>query len=228
MGSIVSDFPALPLDSDPGRATTYAKVYDDLTAMGLPTPATPANAISRAALLAFLQAQAGAIVKAELTNDPEARGYTGAASDADRATLIVSEFSPNVATRWPGASPTGYSVISSSNSGMEAAIAGGGDPGFDVLLSNPVTGVFPVVYARFRNTTTTPALRGRFVRIDGVVSTNRLTFSVHAPLAPPAGNTFDLGYARSTILPPRIAVLLRRLPFAPNTLTAADITSAKV
>lgn len=228
MGSLTSDFPALPLDADPDRVSLYAKVYADLVAQGIALPAQASNIITRAQLLAHLQAVAGAIIKAELDNDPEARGYGGAADDDSRAILLRSEFAPNVASRWPGASALGYSVVASTTAGLQATIAGGGAPGFDALLNNPLTGTFPTVYLRFRNTTPTVALRGKFVRIDSVPAADQLAFAVQAPGAPPAGNIFDIGFIRPTTLPPRIALLLRGIPYCPNLLDAADIASAKV
>jgi hypothetical protein len=226
MGAILSDFPQLPIDAHPQRVALYTRVYDDLTALGLALPVQPANTISRAQLLAHLQGLAGSIVKAELLADPESR-YT-ALSDAQIANVISKEFAPNVASRFPGSNVGGYTVLTSTTAGLTAEMTGGGVPNFDTLLFDVTTGNMRAsVYLRFRNSTTTVALRGKFGRIDDAPSASALTFAIASPIAPPAGNVFDIGYLRPVLLIPRLAEILRRLPHSPNELTTADITAAK-
>lgn len=228
MGAILSDFPQLPADGNPDRVALYTAVYADLTALGLTVPPQAANVVTRAQLLAHLRQLAGDIIKAEILADPEARNY-GGLTDAQIAESVASEFAPNVPALWPGADPAGYVVTASTTAGLQATIVGGGAAGFDTLLKNPVTGLLrAAIYIRFRNTTTTVALRGRFGRIDDAPAGNQLVFAVAAPLAPPAGNIFDVGFLRPNVLPPRLASILRRLPYCPNAVTDADITAAKV
>ncbi len=86
---MTSDFPQLPGDNSPDRAATFQAVYDQLSAMGLPLPATPAATILRADLLAFLQAQAGGLIHAEIQKP----AYAGL-SDIDTATALNNPTGP--------------------------------------------------------------------------------------------------------------------------------------
>ena len=228
MGAIVSDFPQLPQDADADRVGIYTKVYESLTSLGLALPAQAPGVVTRAQLLAHLQQLAGEIIKTEIQNDPETRGY-GGFTDAQIADALAREFAPAVPTRFPGTDPAGYVVTASTTAGLQATIVGGGVPNFNTILKDQVFGnLRAALYIRFRNNTTTVALRGRFGRIDDAPSADQLVFAVQAPLAPPAGNIFDVGFLRAPVLRPRLAEILRRFPFAPNAITDADVSAAKV
>lgn len=80
---ITSDFPQLPQDEDPYRIAIYQAVYDQLDAMGIGHPGTPAANISRANMLKHLQQEAGKIVHQEL----QAAKYQGH-TDAENAAAL--------------------------------------------------------------------------------------------------------------------------------------------
>jgi len=86
MGQVNSDFPQLPQDGDSHRIEVFTAVYEQLTAMGLPTPGPSPAQISRAQLLNHLQKEAGKIVKQELqkTANPDYSGKT----DEEQTALI--------------------------------------------------------------------------------------------------------------------------------------------
>lgn len=225
MGSLTSDFPQLPQDGDSNRAKIYALVYSDLLALGLPVPAQTSDVVTRAQLLAHLQAQAGAIIKAELTGDPDSVGYAGAPDDATRAQLISNAFVLATARRWPGSSLTGYQVAAgSTTTGLVVVTNPGlGAPG--LLALNGLVGAGSI---RFRASAAAALNRGVVMPIQSTPLDNSLTFAVPLPAAPVVGDIFDIGLT----VPPRQAAklnqLLARFPFAPNVLTPADVTSAKV
>lgn len=106
MGAIVSDFPALPTHNDADWIATYQMVFDQLTAMGLALPPTPADLTARADLLALLQLHAGNKIKAEVTNDPAGAGYAGKTT-VDITTLIQTFRGPDI----DGISPPRLSTI---------------------------------------------------------------------------------------------------------------------
>lgn len=227
MGAILSDFPSLPADGDPDRVDRYTRVYSQLAHLGLAVPATPANVITRAALLAHLQALAGQIIKDEITNNPESLNYAG--SDAATATEISSPYTPPAGRRWPGANATGYRTLAGSTT--LALIAelnpGGGDPGFTGPVFDGLVNANAVI--RFRAATTTVALRGQARLIQVVATSAQLNLAGPLPLVVPAGEIFDVGVVHpSIIFPGRHSQILRGLPYSPNALTAADIAAAKV
>lgn len=235
MGSIVSDFPQLLLETDPNRyqrnkagtivADSYQQVYDDLTALGLPVPAQAVGVVTRAQLVAHLQAQAGALIKAELNGDPDNIGYAGAPDDATRAQLLCNAYILATARRWPGSSLTGYQAAAGSTATGLVVVTnpGLGAPG---LLS--LNGLAGAASIRFRASAATVANRGVVMPIQIVPTDTTLTFAAPLPGVPTVGDIFDLGLT----IPPRQAAklsqILARFPFAPNLLTAADITAAKV
>lgn len=226
MGAIVSNFPQLPADADPNRVAVYAAVYSDLTRLGLALPATPANAITRADLLAHLQGLVGQIIKDELTNNPEVLDYAG--TDANTANEINRPYQPPSGRRWPGSNQTGYrTIVGSTLLGLSAELnPGGGDPGFLGPVFSDVVPSQGVI--RFRLATTTVALRGQARIITLVPASNQLALSNPLPVIPPAGEIFDIGQVHPTIvLPPRFGQI-SRVPFCPNALTAADIAAAKL
>lgn len=224
MGAIVSDFKSLPADDDPNRQKAYAGVYEDLEALGLDRPATASDVITRAALLAHLQAQAGAIIKAELAADPEGL-YTGGPTNAQLAQRLVQDYQPaNAAIRLPGSHDTGYRIVAGSTTTGLVAVKNPEltDPGFTTIERLRAGGV------RFRQTAADPALRGAVMTIRFVASDNTLTLDAALPGAPAVGDVFDIGILRPARLNGRLNQLLRRLPYAPNVLTAADVAGAKV
>lgn len=228
MGSIVSDFPSLPSDAHPDRVRIYTKAYGALALRGLALPGTPAASITRAAFLAHLQALVGQLIKDEITNDIEARGYSGQ-SDAQLVVLMRSTFAVVNPARLAGADPAGYVVTASTSNGMQATVVGGAVANFNTLMLEPVSGLLKgAIYARFRMNTTTPVLRGRLVRLDGAPAVDQLTFAGQQPGAPPVGNVFDIGTFRPNELPARFHAVLIGIPFCPNELSAADIAGAKV
>lgn len=101
MGSLVSDFPGLPADDAPNRTQSYAGVYADLQRLAIARPAQPSDKITRAELLAHLQAAAGAIIKDEITSDPEGLGLF-VAPDATKRTLLNGGYLVAVAKPLPG------------------------------------------------------------------------------------------------------------------------------
>jgi len=225
MGSLVSDFPQLPLDADPKRAVIYSAVYSDLAALGIPLPAESSDVVTHAQLLAHLQAQAGAIIKAELTGDPDSIGYAGAPDDATRAQLLCNAYVLATARRWPGSSLTGYQVAAGST---QAGLVVVTNPGLANPLLTTLNGLATAASVRFRASAAAQANRGVMMPIQVVPTDTTLTFAVPLPALPVVGDIFDIGLT----IPPRqeakLSQLLTRFPFAPNLLTAADITSAKV
>ena len=226
MGAITSDFPNLPQDGDARRIRKYDNVYATLAGLGLSVPAQPADVITRAQLLAHLQGLVGQLVATEISNDPESLGYSGF-TDEQIADAMHIEFPANVPNPLPLSNPLGYTITAATINGMQAEVTGGGDPGFDALKDSLAGIIRQAVYARFRNDTLTPVLRGQFVRLDDAPSSNQVTFAVAAPGVPPVGNTFDLSLFKPLRLPPRMLVLLTRIPYCPNRLTAADIAGAR-
>ncbi len=86
MAQLISDFPQLALDTDSHRIEVFAAVYEQLTAMGLPTPGPSPAQITRAQLLNFLQKEAGKIVKQEL-QDAKYNGKTD-----EEQTALVNDY----------------------------------------------------------------------------------------------------------------------------------------
>lgn len=227
MGAIVSDFEGLPADgATPGeiaaRQRAYAGVYEDLAALGLPVPVQASNVVTRAQLLAHLQAQAGALIKAELAGDPEARGY--GAGDAADAVTLAADFVPGGVARFPGSNATGYRVAAgSTDTGLVLVLnPGGGAPGL-LAVSGLANGML-----RFRQTATTVANRGAVMTIKAVPNDTTITLDAPLPGVPTVGDVLDCGLVRPTRLPGRLGVILRRLPYSPNIITAADVAAAKV
>lgn len=222
MGAIVSDFEALPADDDANRQAAYAGVYEDLEALELPLPAQPSNVITRAQLLAHLRAQAGALIKAELTADPDGRNYS--ANDAAAAVELAADYVPGQVSRFPGSHPTGYRVAAgSTDTGLVVVQSpGGGAPGLDTI-AGLARGLI-----RFRLTAATVANRGAIMTIKAVTAANTFTLDAPLPGAPTVGDILDIGLVRPARLPGRLCQILRRFPFAPNALTPADVAAAKV
>lgn len=227
MGAIVSDFPDLPADGATpaeiaARQRAYAGVYEDLVELGIPVPAQAADVITRAQLLAHLQAQAGALIKAELAGDPDGRGYSaGAAAAADE---LVADYVPGNVVRLPASHPTGYRCAAgSTDTGLVLVQSpGGGAPG---LLA--VKGLASAMI-RFRLTAGTVANRGQVMTIKAVPNDTTITLDAPLPGVPTVGDILDVGLVRPRRLPGRLGQILRRFPYAPNALTAADVTAAKV
>jgi hypothetical protein len=223
MGAIVSDFVGLPADV-PGQAGLYQKAYDDLTALGIPLPAQLANVITRAQLLAHLQAQAGALIKAELAGDPDGVGF-GAATDAQAAVLISNPYVLGGVRRFPNSNATGYQAAAGSTAAGLVVVT-------NPALANPLllalSGLPGAGMARFRNSAATVANRGVIVPVQFVPTDTTLTVAVPFPGVPTVGDIFDLGLINPAQLPPRLSQILRRFPYAPNILTTADVTAAKV
>lgn len=224
MGSLTSDFPNLPLDADPKRVALYTGVYADLTSLGLPLPAQPANTVTRAQLLAHLQAQAGAIIKAELAADPDGVGF-GAATDAQAAVLLCTPYVLAQARRFPNSNPTGYQAVAGSTA---AGLVVGLNPG----LGNPtllsIGGLVGSSAIRFRASAATVANRGVVVPVLTVPTDTTLTLVVPLPGVPTVGDIFDIGLVVPQQQSPRLHQILRQFPYLPNLLTTADITAAKV
>ena len=223
MGAIVSDFPQLPPDVA-GQAGLYQKVYDDLTALGIALPAQLANVVTRAQLLAHLQAQAGAIIKAELAGDPDGVGF-GAATDAQAATLICSPYILATSRRFPNSNLTGYQAIAGSTA---AGVVAGLNPGLGNPLLLAVSGLAGAGALRSRQSAATVANRGVVLPIQLVPTDTTLTLAVPLPGIPTVGDIFDLGLIAPPLQSPRLHQILKRFPYLPNLLTTADITAAKV
>lgn len=221
MGALTSSFVNLPNETI-GHAGTYALVYAALVTLGRAVPATPANTITRSALEAHLQTEAGVIVRSELDSDPEDRGYAGQ-TDADTADLINSPHPPKASLIFPGAEADGY-VVSGGSSvlGVTATkFVGGGNADFNTL------GVAGFSFCRFKNNTTTVGLRGAFQLILAAPSTNTLNFAAEFEAIPVNGDRFELFVIRNPELPARSFLILEDFPYAPNELTAADIGGAR-
>lgn len=228
MAAIVSDFPQLAQDADPNRVAIYTGVYADLTALGLAVPATPANVITRAALLLHLQTLAGQIVNDELTTDPDERDYAGAANDAARASLINAPFLPAFLRRFPGTGVYRTTAGSTDTSLTLVETPGATDPGFTTIPG--LAANINNLVLRFGPLTTTVALRGVFRRVTAIAADNILTLQPANPL-PVAPGLLDIcrvGLARNLgTLRARLSAITVRLPFCPNDMTAADITAAQ-
>jgi hypothetical protein len=247
MGQIVSDFPSLPAeaaslptgDPDPkvaaaqlaaraARLTEYANVYADLVRLGFAVPAQASNVVTRAQLLAHLQGLAGAIIKAEIATDPDSV-YTGAPTDAQLAQLVAAPYTPGGVRRFPGSSLTGYQVAAGSTAAGLVLVTnpGLGAPG---LLALAAAGLLGAGLIRFRAgaAVATVANRGAFTAVQLVPADNALTLATPLPGVPTVGDVCDLGLVVQLQQRPRINQVLAGLPFAPNVLTTADITAAKV
>lgn len=228
MGAIVQDFPSLPVDAAPDRVATFTLVYAELVARGFAVPAQAPNVVTRAQLLAHLQGIVGELVKQELAGDPDGIDYGSAADDGARAVLLCRAYEP-AGRRYPGSHPTGYRIVAGSTaSGLVLATnPGAANPGF---LAPALSGLAGAGVVRFRKTAavTVVANRGAFMSILNVASDNTLVMAAPYPAAPAVGDICDIGILSAPQLPPRLNQLLRRIPFAPNELTAADVTAAKV
>jgi hypothetical protein len=227
MGAILSDFPSLPLDAAPDRVAIYTRIYAELTALGLAVPGTGAGAITRAALLLHLQGLVGQIVKDELLANPETLDYAG--TDAATAVEVNRPYTPPNGRRWPGSNLTGYRTIAGSTLlGLVAETNPGGlDPGFTGVIFEGLANANAVI--RFRQTTATVVLRGVGRLIVLAAASNQLNLAGPLPAIPAVGDVFDVGQVHpSIVLPPRLNQIWRRIPCTPNTLTAADVTAAKV
>lgn len=224
MGAILYDFPSLPADNDPEKTRLYAGVYADLQALGLPVPAAAPAVISRAALVAHLQAQAGELIKGELTADPDGV-YTGGPDDTELARRISNDYVPPQARRFPGSHPSGYVVQAGSTANVITLLQnpGLGNPGF--LGMN---GLSPAVALRFRNNVAAVANRGAHMRLLSVNADTVLALEAPFPAVPVVGDICDLGFALPERLPARLGQILRRFPYGPNALTRDDVTAAKV
>ena len=225
MGAIVTGFDQLP---DEDRAA-YARIYRALSRRGWPVPAIDSTDITRPQLLAHLRSVAGQIVRDELDNDPEGRGY-GAQDNATAAHTCNEPYQPDrIGTRVQGAHTQGYVTLAgSTDAGIlaEKRIAGG-DPDFVTLLTNGEGVQKRGLFIRFRPNTPRAALRGQIAKIQAVTASNGIAMGVQAPFAIPAGEVFDVGYLNPPIFRARVAMILDRLPYGPNVLTADDITGAR-
>lgn len=228
MGAIVQDFPSLPADAAPERVAVFAAVYSDLQSRGFALPVQAANVVTRAQLLAHLQGIVGELVKQELAGDPDSVDYASAADDGARAVLLCKSYEPS-GRRFPGSHPTGYRIVAGSTvSGLVLATnPGAANPGF---LAPALAGLAGAAVVRFRKTAavTVVANRGAFMSVLNVASDNTLVMAAPYPAAPAVGDICDVGILSAPQLPGRLNQLLRRIPFAPNELTAADVTAAKV
>jgi hypothetical protein len=226
MGAIVNGFDNLPADADPNRAALYARVYADLTALGLTLPAQTADTITRAQLVAHLRALAGQLVKDELTNDPEGRGY-GPLTNAQVAAILHEEFAETTPQRLDGSHATGYRVVAPVDARiiMLERNPGGGAPGFDTFMVK--NGNVVTAYLRFRNSATTVANRQVFRRVDVLQNGNGLVMTSPFPGVPAVGDICDLGHPNLRPIAGRLARVLRRFPYAPNALDAADVAGAR-
>lgn len=225
MGAITSDFPSLPQDADPRRVYEYTQAYKSLTEQGLALPAQSVATVTRAQLLAHLQALAGTVIRAELDSDPEARGYSGD-TNAQAAARIVAPFAPVAIRRFPRTSQTGYELIAGSTTGaLVATVVGGAAALFTTsLVDEGIVSTDAII--RFRANTTTVGLRGRMFRLVDVLAADTLAQAPLLPVLPAVGDVFDIVQTRLAQLPPRLGQFLR-IPYAPNVLTAADIAGAR-
>jgi hypothetical protein len=226
MGSLVSDFPSLPPDADPRRIEQYQRAYGALSHLGLPLPAPAPETVTRAVLLAHLQAQAGAIIKAELAGNPDGVDYAG--SDAATAVNIGVAYALLNGQRWPGANLTGYqTAVGTTALGLVVLTNPGlADP---LLLGAAFAGLAAGNgLIRFRLVTGTVALRGVIRQIATVPATNQLGLATPLPAVAAVGDVFDIGLVAPPLNICRVSQVLRGFPFAPNALTAADITAAKL
>lgn len=207
MGALTSDFPNLPADADPNRAALYAKVYADLTTLGLALPGTASSLITRAALLAHLQGIAGQLIKDDLANDTAGLDFAGA--DASLRNQMCQNIDPNV-------NGIVYTLIAVSTTTVITFVGGGFD-----LIPNLVGASI-----KWKRNTPTVALQSVVADILSVTS-NSITLNAALPTIASIGDKFkliDKRYKRRT----RINELTVGLPYCPNDLTTADITAAKV
>lgn len=226
MGALVSDFASLPLDADPRRVEQYQRAYAALVHLGLPLPGPTPEAVTRAVLLAHLQAQAGAIIKAELAGNPDAVDYAG--TDAATAVNIGVAYTLANGQRWPGANLTGYQTAAGSTALGLVMLTNPGlaDP---LLLGATFAGLSAGNgLIRFRLATATVALRGIIRQVVTVPATNQLGMATPLPAVPAVGDILDIGLVAPPLNICRVSQVLRGFPFAPNALTAADIAAAKL
>jgi hypothetical protein len=230
VGAIVSDLPQLAADNAPDRIQRYEGVYADLIALGLVVPAFPANVISRVTLLAHLQGLIGEAVKAELLADPD-EIYNGASpTDAVLAARISDPYDLPFLRRFPGTGVYRCAVGTTAASLTLVEIPGAIAPDFASIpgLANNMLQLL----VRLGPLTNTIALRGVFRRISAIgAPTNILALTTALPVAPSLTDIVRIGVAPQDgnfRMAARLSQFLTRIPYAPNALTAADITAAKV
>lgn len=220
MGAILSDLTELPSSEGPELRRAYKKIYDELTELSETPPAQPDNSITPAQLKAALQAVIGQRIKTEIANDPRNLNYAGK-TDAQQAAILNDPFSL-LGKRIQGA-PIMEIIAPLSNTVLKVQRSGGG--AVDLL---PFGLNLKGKAVRFRNNTTTVALQGATFVID---ATNGDTITlVGVGLTTPAvlGDTLVIEETDPTVFANRLHQILRRIPHAPNVVTTADVTNAKL
>lgn len=220
MGAILSDLTELPSVEGPELRRAYRKIYDELAELSETPPAQPDNSITPAQLKAALQTVIGQRIKTEIANDPRNLNYAGK-TDAQQAAILNDPFSL-LGKRIRGI-PILEIIAPLSNTVLKVQRSGGG--AVDLL---PFGLNLKGKAVRFRNNTTTVALQGATFVID---STNGDTITlVGVGLTTPAvlADTLVVEETDPTVFANRLHQILRRIPHAPNVVTTADVTNAKL
>lgn len=220
MGAILSDLTELPSSEGADLRRAYRKIYDELAELSETPPAQPDNSITPAQLKAALQAVIGQRIKTEIANDPRNLNYAGK-TDAQQAAILNDPFSL-LGKRIQG-TPSMEIIAPLSSTILKVQRSGGG--AVDLL---PFGLNLKGKAVRFRNNTTTAALQGATFVID---STNGDTITlVGVGLTTPAvlGDVLVIEETDPAVFANRLHQILRRIPHAPNVVTTADVTNAKL
>ncbi len=199
-------------DQPPTRIRVYRRLSDDLEAVG--EPALPANATAAQARQAIAVA-IGKALKAEIDNDPEARGYAGK-TDQEIADLMNGPFLKAVGE----SAKTSFLTVTNIAGDVLTVVAENAAP--LTLGQLDMRGAV----LRFIPGAVTAALQNQSFAITAATDT---TLTVPGLPAPPVAGDFGVVVAPvRRALRPATPRALRRIPHAPNIVTAADIAAAKV
>ena len=89
MGAIAATLD-VPGNADPQRVYIYTQIYSWLALNGYTAPGFPANTITQAQLVAYLQSTIGPRIKTEILTDPANLGYAGASGAVANSLNTVS------------------------------------------------------------------------------------------------------------------------------------------
>jgi hypothetical protein len=220
MGAILSDLTELPSAEGAELRRAYRKIYDELADLSETPPANPDSSIAPSQLKAALQAVIGRRIKDEIANDPLNLNYAGK-TDAQQAAILNDPFSL-LGRRIHGLQAMEI-IDPLSSTVLKVQRSGGGAVDLRPFGTN-LNGKA----VRFRNNTTTVALRGATFAI---ASTNGDTITLVDPgLTTPAviGDVLVIEETDPTVFASRLHQILRRIPHAPNVVTAADVANAKL
>jgi len=210
---------------NPRHQRGWRGIVNDLIALGNPVPGVdPADfpvadlPTTASTIATHLVTHIGALIAAEIAGDSANRNYAGAADDSEIADLMNASYTRNlglgnrtVLLRRTGA-PVGDTISIAAENGEPQSLSS-----FQSTL--------PDVFIEFYALTPTVSLRGNQVRVTALTDVTIDLQSV--PGAMTDADLFRVASIRTETRPPRRSVIYQRVPFAPRTITAQDVTDAK-